>query len=98
MARTESGRIGKRGTLVIPARLRVMFGLEEGTEVVIEAAADGVLIRPAVIVPLELYGPERRAEFLLTNAVDAEDYRAAVEEVRRLGLDPEEVPHRRWDS
>jgi AbrB family looped-hinge helix DNA binding protein len=98
MARSESGRVGKRGTLVIPARLRGMFGLEEGTDVVIEATPDGVLIRPAVTVPFELYGPERRAEFLLTNAVDADDYRAAVEEVRRLGLDPEEVPHRRPDS
>ena len=30
--------------------------------------------------------------------VDEVDYQAAVEEVRRLGLDPEEVPHRRPDG
>ena len=41
------------------------------------------------------YSPERIAEFLLTNAVGAADYAAAEIEVRRLGLDPDQVPHRR---
>ena len=43
--------------------------------------------------PFERYTPERRAEFLLTSAVDAEDYAAAVTEVRRMGLDPEKINH-----
>ena len=98
MSRSESGRVGKRGTLVIPSRLRGMYGLEEGTDVVMEATPEGVLIRPAMTVPLEIYGPLRRAEFLLTNAVDAADYQEALEEVRRLGVDPEEVPHVRPDA
>jgi AbrB family looped-hinge helix DNA binding protein len=98
MSVSESSRIGKRGTLVIPAKLRRIFGFEEGTEVIAEQTSEGVLIRPAVTVPIELYGPERKAEFLLSNAVDAEDYRRAVEEVRRLGLDPDQVPHHRPES
>jgi len=98
MARFEVGRVGKRGTLVIPAKLRGMFGLDEGADVVMEPTPDGVLIRPAVTVPIEIYGPQRRAEFLLNNAVDEEDYEAALAEVRRLGVDPREVPHRRPDA
>lgn len=94
MAGSEVGRLGKRGTLVIPAKLRGMFGLEEGVSVVMEATPEGVLIRPAVTMPIETYGPQRRAEFLLNNAVDAADYEAALVEVRRLGLDPKDVPHR----
>jgi GNAT superfamily N-acetyltransferase len=43
----------------------------------------------------DIYTPERIAEFLLNNAVNAEDYARAVEEVRRLGLDPEAIPHER---
>ena len=43
--------------------------------------------------PVEIYTPDRKAEFLLNNAVDAEDYRCAVREVRSLGIDPEAVPH-----
>jgi len=92
---TESSRIGKRGTLVIPAKLRRIFGFEEGAEVIAEQTAEGILIRPAVTVPIELYGPERKAEFLLSNAVDAEDYRQAVAEVRGMGLDPASITHRR---
>lgn len=86
-------RIGKRGTLVIPAKLRRLFGLEEGSEVIAEETEDGILIRPAVTLPLELYSAERKAEFLLSNAVDAEDYARAVEEVRKLGVDPAKIPH-----
>lgn len=44
---------------------------------------------------LETYTPERKAEFLLNNAVGAEDYRNAQAEVRKLGVDPETIPHQR---
>lgn len=48
------------------------------------------MIRPAVAVPVEVYGPERKARLLLENAVGAEDYVRAAEVVRReLGLDPD---------
>ena len=63
--------------------------------VVAEESPYGILIRPAVVVPVEIYTPERKAEFLLSNAVDAEDYRAARAEVRRMGLDPSKVRHRK---
>ncbi len=89
----ESSKIGKRGTFVIPAKLRRRFGIVEGSVVVAEETAEGILIRPAVTVPLEVYSRERKAEFLLSSAVDAEDYRRAMEEVRAMGLDPADVEH-----
>lgn len=92
---TESAKVGKRGTLVIPAKLRRRFGIEEGSEVIAEETPEGILIRPAVTVPVEVYSAERKAELLLTNAVDAEDYRLVEEEVRRMGLDPARIRHRR---
>ncbi len=92
---SETAKIGKRGTVVIPARLRQRLGLVEGTLVLLEEGPDGLTIRPATALPLEVYTPERKAEFLLNNSVDAEDYAGAVEEVRRMGLDPEQIPHRR---
>ena len=51
--------------------------------------------RGAIVVPVERYSPERKAEFLLSNAVDAADYRKARNEVRKLGLDPDSIPHLR---
>lgn len=90
---TGMSKVGKRGTVVIPASFRRRFGIEEGSFVLMEDREDGVLIRPAVVIPVEIYTPERRAEFLLSNAVDAEDYARAVEEVRKLGLDPATILH-----
>lgn len=87
--------MGKRGAIVVPARLRRKFGIEEGGLVVAEERSDGILIRPAVAIPVEFYSPERKAEFLLSNAVDAEDYHAAIQEVRKMGINPAKVPHRK---
>ena len=87
-------RMGKRGTIVVPAELRERYGLDEGALIIVEEREDGILLRPAVAVPFEVYTPERRAEFLLTNAVNDEDYREALEEVRAMGLDPDDIPHR----
>lgn len=42
---------------------------------------------------LEIYTPERRAQFLLSNAVDGDDYARAAEEVRKMGLEPAKIPH-----
>lgn len=95
---SESSRIGKRGTMVIPANLRRIFGLQEGTEVIAEETPEGVLIRPAITLAIERYTVERKAEFILSNAVDAEDYRRAEEEVRAMGLDPSRIEHRRPTS
>jgi AbrB family looped-hinge helix DNA binding protein len=81
--------------VVIPAALRRRFGIEEGSLIIAEDREEGILIRPAVAVPLETYSQERKAEFLPSNAVDAEDYARAEEEVRKMGLDPATVAHRK---
>jgi AbrB family looped-hinge helix DNA binding protein len=91
----EVSKVGKRGAVVVPARLRRKFGIEEGGLVVAEERPEGILIRPATAVPVEIYTAERKAELLLSNAVDAKDYQAAVAEVRKLGIDPAKIPHRK---
>jgi AbrB family looped-hinge helix DNA binding protein len=91
----EAGKVGKRGTIVLPAKMRRRYGIEEGTMVVAEESPYGILIRPAAVLPVEIYTPERKAEFLLTNAVSQEDYRRAQAEVRRMGLDTSKIRHRK---
>ena len=46
------------------------------------------------LVPIEKYTPQRKAEFLLSTATSASDYRRARREVTRLGLDPDAIPRR----
>jgi AbrB family looped-hinge helix DNA binding protein len=83
---------------VLPAKLRRRLGIEEGSFVVAEERADGILIRPATVLPVEVYTPQRRAEFLLNNAVDMEDYQRARAEVKRMGLDPDGIKHHQPES
>ncbi len=59
--RIETSKVGRRGTIVIPARLRKRLRMEEGSLVLIEEHDGGVLIRPAVAMPVEIYTLERNA-------------------------------------
>lgn len=89
----ETSKVGKRGTVVIPASLRRRYGFNEGSLVIAEERDEGVLIRPTAALPVKIYSPERRAEFLLSNAVNPEDYELARKAVRKLGLDPDAISH-----
>jgi bifunctional DNA-binding transcriptional regulator/antitoxin component of YhaV-PrlF toxin-antitoxin module len=84
----------QRGSILIPEELREQWGLEDGTVLIVESDERGLHFRPA-FPDVEIYTPERKAEFLLSNALDEEDYAWALEEVRRMGLDPDKIPHYR---
>ena len=90
---TATSKIGKHGTVVIPVSLRRRFGMKEGSLVIAEEREDGILIRPAELPPIEIYTPERKAEFLLSNSLDAQDYAENVKRVRAMGLDPAKIDH-----
>jgi AbrB family looped-hinge helix DNA binding protein len=94
----ETTKIGKRGTVVIPAAIRRKYGFKEGSQLIVEARSEGLLLRPVVTLPVEIYTPERKAAFLLNNTVTHDDYVAAIEEVRKMGLDPETIPHTNPES
>ena len=66
-----SATVGKRGTMVLPKDVRDRYGIREGDLLLVEERDDGLLLRPARLVPrdVEEYTPERRAEFMLNNAV-----------------------------
>src|SRR3990167_11362557 len=89
----EITKIGKRGTVVIPAGLRKQMHLKEGDLVIAENHGDGILLKPAIVMAVEKYTIERQAEFILSNAIDAKDYRNARDTVKAMGLNPDKIPH-----
>ena len=93
MATVETSKVGKRGIVVIPAKLRKKFHLQEGSYLIAEEHAEGILLRPAAVLPVEMYSPEREAEFILGNASNAKEYAKAVAEVKAMGLDPAKIDH-----
>lgn len=55
--------MNSRGVVTIPAALRRALGLKPGEELIAEGTPEGILLRPAVSVPIELYTEDRIAEF-----------------------------------
>jgi hypothetical protein len=53
---------------------------------------------PMTTHEVEEYTPQRKAELLLNNAVDADDYEQILAEVRAMGLDPDKIQHERPDG
>jgi AbrB family looped-hinge helix DNA binding protein len=54
----------ERGTLTLPASIRRTLGLKGKQQLIIEANEAGeIVLRPAAVVPIEIYSEERIAEF-----------------------------------
>ena len=55
--------INERGVLTIPAKMREALGIKPNDELIIENTEQGLLLRPSVSVPVEIYTEERIKEF-----------------------------------
>lgn len=55
--------INDRGVITLPVALRQAFGLKANDELIVEDTAQGILLRPCITVPIEMYTEERIAEF-----------------------------------
>jgi AbrB family looped-hinge helix DNA binding protein len=55
--------INERGSLTIPAKMRKNFGIKANDELIIEDTEQGLLLRPAFSVPIEIYSEDRIKEF-----------------------------------
>ena len=60
---TTHVQVNPRGGLTLPMSLRKQLGLESGGTVMAEASEGGILLRPAVSYPIEMYTESRVAEF-----------------------------------
>lgn len=55
--------ISERGVITLPAKLRQALGLSANDQLIAETTSDGLLLRPAVTLPVEIYSDERLREF-----------------------------------
>lgn len=61
--------INSRGVVTLPAKLRQAMGLKADDQLIAETTPEGLLLRPAVTLPVEMYTPQREQEF---DAAEAE--------------------------
>ena len=48
-----------RGTITLPAKLRRQLGIKADDQLIAEATPEGLLLRPAVTLPIEVYSDAR---------------------------------------
>lgn len=61
--------VSGRGLIVLPVEMRKEAGIRPQDTLIAETTPEGILLRPAVTLPVEIYTPERLAEF---DAAEAE--------------------------
>jgi antitoxin PrlF len=52
-----------RGVITLPAKLRQALGLAADDQLIAETTPEGLLLRPAVTLAIEMYSEERLREF-----------------------------------
>lgn len=72
---TKVIHINHRGTLTLPKEMRRRLGVESQAQVVAEETEEGILLRPGVTFPVELYSEKRLAEFRRSNEESLAGYR-----------------------
>ena len=55
--------VTSRGVITLPAKLRQALGLKADDILIAETTPDGLLLRPSVTLPVEIYGDARVREF-----------------------------------
>ncbi len=55
--------VSSRGVVTLPAKLRQALGLKPDDQLIAETTPEGLLLRPAVTLPVELYTGKRIREF-----------------------------------
>jgi AbrB family looped-hinge helix DNA binding protein len=74
----DTVRLGRNGQLSLPRSVMKRLHLRGNETLLLDVSEDGVIqLRPAAVLPIEMYTPERIAEFERESEID-EDTRAAV--------------------
>ena len=55
--------ITSHGVITLPAKRRHALGLRADDQLIAETTPEGLLLRPAVTLAVEIYSPEREREF-----------------------------------
>jgi AbrB family looped-hinge helix DNA binding protein len=84
-------KMGKRGTVVLPAKLRKQFGLTDGSLLSAEVKDGEIRIRPSYVYEPEVWSDETRAYFILINSVTREEYDRGLPDVLAMSIDPANI-------
>lgn len=80
----DTVKLGRNGQLSLPRSVMKRLHLQGNQTLLLDVSEDGVIrLRPAAVLPIEMYTPERIAEFERESAVDEDTQRAVIEALQR---------------
>jgi AbrB family looped-hinge helix DNA binding protein len=88
---TTTIKMGKRGTIVLPAKLRKQFGLADGSLLVTEAKDGEIRLRPALMYEPPVWSAEEKAYYILINSMTKEEWDRNLPDVLTMGVDPAKI-------
>jgi antitoxin PrlF len=66
--------VNSRGVVTLPAKLRRAAGIRTDDQMIVETTPEGLLLRPAVTLPVEIYSEARLKEFAESEATLAKAF------------------------
>lgn len=69
--------VSNRGQLTLPAGLRKRFGLQRGGAVILEERNNELVIKPAVVLEIEMYADSQIAQWDADDLLD-DSHRSAI--------------------
>jgi AbrB family looped-hinge helix DNA binding protein len=80
----EFVKLGKKGQLSLPAGVLRRLGLQGSATLLVEETEDGaVVLRPAAVVPVEIYSDARVREFEAANRSSAAENARVAKALKR---------------
>ena len=70
--------VTSRGVITLPSKLRQALRLKADDQLIAETTPDGLLLRPAVTLPIEIYTVNREREFAAAEA----DLASVIERIK----------------
>ena len=77
-------KITSRGVITLPGKLRQALGLKPEDQLIAETTPEGLLLRPAITLPIETYTPAREREFDAAETDLAKFLRGRAPNARRV--------------
>jgi AbrB family looped-hinge helix DNA binding protein len=91
----ELVRLGKKGQVSIPRAVLKRLGLEHAAALLVDVTPDGsILLRPAGVYPIEIYGEKRLREFDEADRMTPEETARLAKRLRRKGRRVEAKPRK----
>jgi AbrB family looped-hinge helix DNA binding protein len=75
--------VSGRGQITLPAALRKRIGIKEGCAVIIEDRGNELVLKPAVVLEVEMYSDRQIAEWDKEDRLSSQEKTALLRKVKR---------------